>query len=82
MKKVVFGIVWCIALYFVCSMVVGGIAGGIAGSRTTDARTAARSGREAGAKAVRDNHGLIVAGAILLSAIGSSFGLLPGTRQS
>jgi amino acid transporter len=80
MEKLVFGIVWCIGLYITAAMVVGGVAGEIAGTRSPDARSTSQAGYWAGANAVKDNRGYIIAGAVLLSAVGSSFGVLPGTR--
>ena len=40
-----------------------------------------KAGGIAGAKAVNDNFGLIAGGALMLSILGSGFGLLPGTRS-
>ncbi len=82
MRKLVFGVVWCLVIYIAASMVIGGIAGGIAGSHAADAQSASQAGYRAGAKAVQENRGYMIAGAILLSAIGSGFGVLPGTRAS
>jgi hypothetical protein len=81
MRKVLFGFVWFIVLYFVGCMGVGGVAGGIAGSRETNRAAAQMAGGRAGGKAVTENYGLIVGGAVTLSILGSGFGILPGTRS-
>jgi hypothetical protein len=80
MKKLLFGFLWFLALYFVFCMGVGAVAGANAGSKYKNAAAAQKAGGIAGAKAVNDNFGLIVGGALMLSILGSGFGLLPGTR--
>jgi amino acid transporter len=78
MKRLVFGIVWCIGFYFLGCGLTGGVAGAIAGSR--DPQNASVAGARAGEKAVRDVWGFILGGALILSVLGTVTGLLPGTR--
>jgi hypothetical protein len=79
LKRVLFGILWCVLIYFVACILVGAVARGIAGSR--DSANASAIGAQAGAKAVADLRGYIFAGAVGLSAIGTCAGALPGTRS-
>lgn len=82
MRKLPFGIVWFVVLYFAGCMVAGGIAGGIAGSeKHASVEAAQQAGAEAGAKAVTEYHVYIIAMAALLAAMGCIAGVLPGTRD-
>jgi hypothetical protein len=78
MRRIAFGILWFVVLYFVACFVIGAIAGGIAGSR--DPANAAEKGREAGARVVASSRGYIFAGSVVLSVLGAWGGILPGTR--
>ena len=80
MKKLLFGFVWFVVLYFTFCAGVGGVAGAKAGSQYKNAAAAKEAGGIAGAQAVSENFGFIVGGALTLSILGSGFGLLPGTR--
>lgn len=82
MNKVLFGIVWCVVLYFGICGIVGGVAGAKAGRNARGSAMASQLGGIAGGKAVRENHIVIVAGAIALAIAGSATGILPGTRQA
>jgi hypothetical protein len=83
MKRVFFAFVWFVVIYFVTCMIVGGIAGGIAGSKhPNDMATAQRAGGIAGAKAVEENRLIILLEAVLLTALGTVAGVLPGTKGS
>jgi len=82
MKKLLFGFVWFVVLYFVFCMGFGAVAGAKAGSQYRDTAAAQRAGAIAGEKAVTENLGVIVGGALMLSILGSGFGLLPGTRAA
>ena len=82
MKKLLFGFAWFVVLYFIFCAGVGGVAGAKAGSQYKNVEAAQRAGQEAGAKAVSENLGFIVGGALMLSILGSGFGLLPGTRTA
>ncbi|HEV2968960.1 MAG TPA: hypothetical protein VGY55_03155 [Pirellulales bacterium] len=82
MKKVLFAFLWFVVLYFVACFLIGAVAGGIAGSHHPESVAAAQqAGMIAGARAVSEYRLLIVAGAMLLSAMGSVAGVLPGTRE-
>jgi hypothetical protein len=82
MKRALFAFLWFIVIYFVVCGVLGGVAGGIAGSKHPESSTAAhQAARIAGARVVRENRLLILAGAVLLSAMGSVAGVLPGTGE-
>lgn len=78
MKRVVFGILWCVVIYFGACMITGGIAGGIAGN--DDPKNAFESGAQAGAKAVSALRLYFFIGAVLISLVGTLLGCLPGTR--
>jgi hypothetical protein len=80
MKKLLFGLLWFVVLYFMFCTGVGAFAGAKVGSQYKNAAAAQEAGGKAGAKAVSDNFGFIVGGALTLSILGSGFGLLPGTR--
>lgn len=82
MKKLLFGLLWFVVLYFLFCAGVGAVAGAKAGSQYTNTAAAQRAGQIAGAKAVSENLGFIVGGALTLAILGSGFGLLPGTRQA
>ena len=79
LKRVLFGVLWCVVIYFLACILTGAVAGAIAGSR--DSANASAVGAQAGAKAVADLRGYIFAGAVGLSAIGTWAGVLPGTRS-
>ena len=64
------GVVWFVVIYFVVCVILGGIAGGMAGAN--DPAHASEAGRIAGQR--------IVAGSIVLAAVGTFLGILPGTR--
>jgi hypothetical protein len=82
MKKLLFGLLWFVVLYIAFCMGVGAVAGANAGSQYKNTAAAQKAGQIAGAKAVTENFGLIVGGALMLSILGSGFGLLPGTRAA
>ncbi len=77
-RRILFGVVWCVVLYFGACMVTGGVAGAMAGNR--DPANAAVVGRRAGSEAVGALRGYFVVGALLLSVGGTWAGVLPGTR--
>jgi hypothetical protein len=82
MKRALIAFLWFVVIYLVACGVIGGVAGGIAGSQHSNSIAAAQqAGQFAGAQAVSENRLLIVAGAILLSAMGSVAGVLPGTKE-
>jgi amino acid transporter len=81
MKKILFGMVWCVAFYFIACGVVGGVAGAKAGKNAGSATLGSQRGAVAGAKAVEENHVYIIYAAIALSVLGTALSILPGTRQ-
>lgn len=78
MKRVFFGLVWCVVFYFVGCMLAGAVAGGIAGYHHPEA--AAEAGRLAGIKVVQEYRPFIIFGAVTLAVLGSGAGYLPGTK--
>lgn len=78
MKRVLFGVLWCIVLYFGACMLTGAIAGGMAGG--DDPAHAYEAGAQAGAEAVKAWRGYYLVGAVVLAAAGTWTGWLPGTR--
>ena len=80
MKRVIFGIIWCVVIYFVACVVAGAIAGGIAGAN--DPANAAQAGQEAGARVVGENRMWFVLGAVVVSVVGTVTGFLPGTKSN
>ena len=81
MRKILFGFVWFVVLYFLGCMGVGAVAGAIAGSREPNAAAGQIAGQRAGAKGVSGNIGFIAGGALSLSILGCGAGILPGTRR-
>ena len=79
MKRVLFGIVWFVVIYFVACVVIGAVVGGMAGAN--DPANAAQAGAEAGARIVGQNRIWIALGAVVISTVGSFQGWLPGTRE-
>ena len=78
-KKVLFGFVWWIGLYFGALVVAGMIAGGIAGGR--DPQHAQEAGRRAGEQIAVEYGVHFFLGSAVIAFIGAGFGLLPGTRR-
>ena len=81
MKRVLFGIMWAVVLYFVGSVIVGGIAGGKAGVLEKEPQRAAQIGAKAGAEAADSLRLVILGGAVGLAIVGSVMRILPGTKQ-
>jgi hypothetical protein len=77
-RRVGFGLVWCLVLYFGACFVTGAIAGGIAGGK--DPANAAAAGARASMETVVPLRPYSFAGAVIHSAAGASFGVLPGTH--
>jgi len=78
-KKVLFGFIWWIALYFGALVVAGMIAGGIAGGR--DPQHAQEAGRRAGEQLAAEYGVHFLLGSAVIAFIGAGFGQLPGTRR-
>jgi hypothetical protein len=79
-KATIFGVIWCVVLYFVSCFVVGAVAGAIAGM--ADPENASAAGAQAGAVAVSAYRPIILLGAVTLAFIGSWSGVLPGTKRT
>ncbi len=79
MKRVISGIAWCAAIYFVLCLLIGAITGVIAG--VIDPANALKAGHEAAIRTVSSVRVYIIAGAVALSAIGTWAGILPGTGE-
>jgi hypothetical protein len=77
-RRLAFGALWCIGLYYVATFGTSFIAGAIAGYR--DPANAASAAGAAGEKAVKALQGYILTGSLLVSTIGAAAGWLPGTR--
>jgi hypothetical protein len=80
MKRILLAIVWCVVLYFLGCVLVGGIAGGLATANIRPGEDASAIGAAAGARVVGGNRPLIGAFAAALAILGSYFGFLPGLR--
>jgi hypothetical protein len=78
MRRVIFGIIWAIVIYFAGCIVVGAIAGAMTGA--ADPQTALETGRQAGSEAVERLQPVISLTAATIGAVGSWMGFLPGTR--
>lgn len=78
-KRILLGVVWFVVLYMGACMITGAIAGAIAGSQ--DPANASTAGYQAGQQVVIALRGYFLLGALLLSIIGTSLGILPGTRK-
>jgi hypothetical protein len=81
LKKILFGLVWCVAFYIAGRMLVAGIAGGIAGAKSENMQAASEAGRIAGPKAIAEYHTYIVFGSVTLAVLCTGAGILPGTKS-
>jgi hypothetical protein len=76
--RILMGILWFVALYMGACMLTGAIAGGIAGSR--DPANAYAAGQQAGQQLVLALRGYFLLGALVISVLGTVYGILPGTK--
>jgi hypothetical protein len=81
MSKVVFLVVWSFAFYLLTCMAAGGIAGATAGGHCHSYEEARLAGARAGAKIVNDNWSYFAVGSIVVATVGTSLGILPGTKD-
>ena len=87
MKRVAFGFVWFLVLWFgtllLCGMIVGGIAGSKvkAGSASEGFERGQVAGQQAGEEFGRKYGSVILLGALVISIGGTAAGILPGTRR-
>jgi hypothetical protein len=77
-KRLAFGAIWCVVLYYAATIGTATMAGAIAGYR--DPANASKAGAAAGTRAVAASQGYILIGSLLISTIGAVAGWLPGTR--
>lgn len=82
MKRIIFGLIWCVLLYFGTCMVVGGVAGFIASSGAENVEDASAKGSGAGVAAVQTGRLWILFGSILTGTVASYLRILPGTKQT
>jgi hypothetical protein len=78
-RKIAFGLVWFVVIYFGTCMVLGGIAGWNAG--TEDPARAYEAGGDAAERFLEPLTGYIMLGSLLAAVLGSATGFLPGTRK-
>lgn len=78
MKRLLFGILWAVVLYFGVCALIGAVAGGIAGAN--DPQNSAQAGSQAGFNAVMACRVYVLAAAVLIGGLGAWFRILPGTR--
>lgn len=80
MKKFILGAVWCVVFYFLACAVVGGIIGGRAGARhPNDIAMARFEAQQDAIRIVSAARIYLFLGAVSLTLIGSTLGILPGT---
>jgi hypothetical protein len=79
LRKIIFGVIWFVVIYFGLCLVLGGIAGGIAGAN--DPAHAHEAGAIAGRAIVHDNILYILGVAVIVAVAGAIKGFLPGTRS-
>ena len=81
-KTILFGLIWFVAFTVIILAVIGGAIGYSVGSQYPDNSAACHDAiRVAARRAGAEYRTLILAGAALLSAMGSIAGVLPGTRR-
>src|SRR6187402_2519115 len=86
-KKIAFGFLWFVAIWFgslmIGGMISGSIAGGKAGAETKSPADAYKKGQEIGQKAGEEfgrKYGLVLLfGAFIIASAGTISGVLPGT---
>jgi len=78
LRKIAFGLLWFVVLYFTSAVILGGIAGGMAG--TGNAQDAYAAGQQAGKAVVTRYAHWLLLGSALLAGVGAASGFLPGTR--
>lgn len=78
MRRILFGILWAVLLYFVACTLIGAVAGAIAGAN--DPQNSSEAGAQAGFNTVVACRMYVLAAAIAIGALGAWFRFLPGTR--
>jgi hypothetical protein len=79
--RIIFGFVWLIIIYLTTNMIIGGIIGGITGSQTNSYGYGYNAGYAASTSFFNKFGIYIMIIQILLTAILSFFGILPGTGK-
>ena len=77
-RRILFGMIWFVALYIGACGITGGIAGARAGSKNPG--NASQVGAQAGAQAVAPLAPYFLAGSLVLAIAGTVSGVLPGTH--
>ena len=80
LRKILFGLVWLIALYFGIGLAIGSVVGAMAGAGEPDPQKAFELGRAAGAS-VAWLKPYVFFGSAVFVVIGAAKGWLPGTRR-
>ena len=80
-RRVIFGVVWSVVLYFGACAVVGAGAGFVATAGMRTGEDPAAVGSRAGANAVLASRLFLALGAVSTGLAGSYFQVLPGTRE-
>lgn len=80
-RKILFGFVWLIVIYFATCMLVGMVAGAVAGALNPNPEAAYEIGRMAGRQAVSSYILYIIGGSFLAAIAGTVTGVLPGTGR-
>lgn len=80
MKRVIFGIVWFVVLWF--GILIGGsaVVGGVAASKVQGQQQGASAGERAGREFGERYGAVILFGALAVAVVGSAAGVLPGTK--
>lgn len=81
-KKVLFGLVWWFALYFIACAIAGGIIGGMEGAKNPhNPGEAQQAAARASQEFVLRNYGYFLLGSAAIAFAGAGFGVLPGTGR-
>jgi hypothetical protein len=81
-KTILFGVLWFVVIDIVISFSIGAVVGYSAASHyPTNYEAGFEAAKMAGYRVDREYGPLILAGAALLSAMGTIAGVLPGTRR-